>query len=155
MPRLSVPRFHSQFIECDNAHQSQFRNHRLNRPLAQSNRSTGAEMSPNDKHRANRTDLILSAIFIVGGLLLSGVSMMQLASRGQVHFAQSTQPTQSTPSVPAGKSDQPAESMPGGTRPTTPAPEPARPDADAQKAGAKPALPPAPAEKMGEPVKGN
>lgn len=78
---------------------------------------------------------------------------MQLASRGEIHLAQTTQqPSETTPSVPAGKSDGPAESTPGGTRPTTPAPEPARPDADAQKAGAKPALPPAPAEKMGEPI---
>ncbi|WP_425992244.1 hypothetical protein [Afipia sp. DC4300-2b1] len=103
--------------------------------------------------RANRTDLILSAILIAAGLTLSGISLMQLASRGEIHLAQTTQPTESQPSVPAGKSDGPAESMPGGTRPTTPAPEPARPNADAQKAGAKPALPPAPAEKTGEPIK--
>ena len=103
--------------------------------------------------RANRTDLILSAILIAAGLTLSGISLMQLASRGEIHLAQTTQPTESQPSVPAGKSDGPAESKPGGTRPTTPAPEPARPNADAQKAGAKPALPPAPAEKTGEPIK--
>jgi hypothetical protein len=106
-------------------------------------------MIPNEK-RANRTNFILSAILIAGGLTLSGISLMQLASRGQIQFAQTTQPS---PSAPAGKSDSPAESKPGGTRPTTPAPEPARPDADAQKAGAKPALPPAPAEKTGEPIK--
>jgi hypothetical protein len=46
----------------------------------------------------------------------------------------------------------PAESKPGGERPTTPAPEPARPDAQAQKAGATPALPPAPAEKTAAPI---
>lgn len=106
-------------------------------------------MTPTEKHRANRTDLILPAILIAGGLTLSGISLM-LASRDQIHFAQATQPV--VPSAPAGKNDAPAESKPGGTRPTTPAPEPARPDAEAQKAGAKPALPPAPAEKMGEPV---
>lgn len=78
---------------------------------------------------------------------------MQLASRGEIHLAQATQPSEQRPSVPAGKTDGPAESKPGGMRPTTPPPEPARPDADAQKKGAKPALPPAPAEKMGEPVK--
>ena len=112
----------------------------------------GAEMTPDHK-RANRTDLILSAILIAAGLTLSGISLMQLASRGEIHLAQTTQPTESQPLVPAGKSDGPAESMPGGTRPTTPAPEPARPNADAQKEGAKPALPPAPAEKTGEPIK--
>lgn len=109
-------------------------------------------MTPDDK-RANRTNFILSAILIASGLTLAGLSLMELSSRGRVHLAQTTQPSEQTPSVPAGKSDGPAESMPGGTRPTTPAPEPARPDADAQKAGAKPALPPAPAEKTGEPIK--
>jgi len=112
----------------------------------------GAEMIPNEK-RANRTGLVLSAVLIAGGLILSGISLMQLASRGEIHFAQATQPPDTQPSVPAGKSDGPAESKPGGTRPTTPAPEPARPDADAQKAGAKPALPPAPAAKTGGPMK--
>jgi len=109
-------------------------------------------MIPDDR-RDNRTNFILSAILIAGGLVLSGLSLMELSSRGQVHLAQTTQPSEQPPSVPAGKSDGPAESKPGGTRPTTPAPEPARPDADAQKAGAKPALPPAPAEKTGEPIK--
>ncbi len=47
----------------------------------------------------------------------------------------------------------PAESKPGGTRPTTPAPEPARPDVEAQKDGAKAALPPAPAEKVAPAMK--
>lgn len=108
-------------------------------------------MTPNEK-RANRTDLILSAILIAGGLTLSGISLMQLASRGQVHLAQTTQSPESQPSVPAGKSDGPADSKPA-AHDLLPAPEPARPDADAQKAGAKPALPPAPAEKMGEPIR--
>ncbi|EGP08764.1 hypothetical protein CSIRO_1633 [Bradyrhizobiaceae bacterium SG-6C] len=101
----------------------------------------------------NRKDLLLSAILIAGGLVLSGISLMQFASRGDIHLAQTTQPSDQSPPPPAGKMDGPAESKPGGTRPTTPAPEPARPDADAQKAGAKPALPPAPAEKTGEPIK--
>lgn len=113
---------------------------------------TGAEMKPEDDKRTNRTNFILSAILIAGGLILSGLSLMQLSSRSEIQFAQTTQP-ESQPSVPAGKGDGPAESKPGGTRPTTPAPEPARPDADAQKAGAKPALPPAPAEKTGEPIR--
>lgn len=107
---------------------------------------------PNEK-RANRTGFVLSAILIAGGLTLSGISLMQLASRGEIHLVQTAQPPDAQPSVPAGKSDGPADSKPGGTRPTTPAPEPARPDAGAQKAGAKPALPPAPAEKAGEPIR--
>jgi hypothetical protein len=110
-------------------------------------------MTPDEERKINRADLLLSAILIAGGLVLSGISLMQLASRGELHLAQTVQPSEQSPSVPAGKSDGPAESKPGGTRPTTPAPEPARPDADAQRAGAKPALPPAPAEKTGEPIK--
>ena len=102
---------------------------------------------------ASRANVFLSAVLLAGGLAITGVSLMQLSERGEIHFAQATQPTETQPSVPAGKADGPAESKPGGTRPTTPAPEPARPDADAQKAGAKPALPPAPAEKMGEPIR--
>jgi len=109
-------------------------------------------MTPGEIKRSNRFSFILAATLIAGGLIVTGVSLMQLTSHNNIQFAQTTQPSDTTPSVPAGKSDGPAESMPGGTRPTTPAPEPARPDADAQKAGAKPALPPAPAEKMGEPI---
>ncbi len=110
-------------------------------------------MIPDEKRKANRADFLLSALLIAGGLTLSGISIMQLASRGEMHMAQATQLGEPQPSVPAGRTDGPAEPMPGGMRPTTPAPEPARPDADAQKAGAKPALPPAPAEKMGEPIR--
>jgi hypothetical protein len=106
------------------------------------------KMTPNEMRRANRKDFVLAAIMVAGGLVVSGVSVMQVAVRDQQQIAQTTQP-----SVPAGKDNGPADSKPGGTRPTTPSPEPARPDADAQKAGAKPALPPAPAEKMGEPVR--
>jgi hypothetical protein len=57
-----------------------------------------------------------------------------------------------TQSPPAADQAKPAESKPGGTRPTTPAPEPAHPDPEAQKQGAKAALPPAPAEKIGPPI---
>jgi hypothetical protein len=110
-------------------------------------------MNSDERRKASRSDFLLSALLITGGLTLSGISLMQLASRDEIHLAQTTQPAETTPSVPAGKSDGPADSMPGGTRPTTPAPEPARPDADAQKAGSRPALPSAPAEKMGEPIK--
>ncbi len=150
---LSVPYSLSQFIEYDIAHIRRCRNHRCDHPLFLPKRKlTGAEMKPEDDKRANRANFILSVILIAGGLILSGLSLMQLSSRAQIQFAQTTQP-EPRPSVPAGKSDGPAESKPGGTRPTTPAPEPARPDADAQKAGAKPALPPAPAEKTGEPIK--
>jgi hypothetical protein len=114
------------------------------------------DMTPMDKKRALRLDLLLAGIMVAMGVAVAGLSLTQLRSNDTV-MAQTTSPPSSqpnqTPPVPAGKEDGPAESKPGGTRPTTPPPEPARPDADAQKKGAKPALPPAPAEKMGEPVK--
>ena len=55
--------------------------------------------------------------------------------------------------APVMDQSKPAESEPGGTRPTNPAPEPARPSPEAQKQGAKAALPPAPAEKIAPPIK--
>jgi hypothetical protein len=110
-------------------------------------------MTERQKRNAIRLDHVLIGIMVLMGLTVAGLATAEL-SRG-TQMAQMTAPQieRSQPSVPAGKDAGPAESMPGGTRPTTPAPEPARPDADAQKAGAKPALPAAPAEKMGEPVK--
>ncbi len=109
-------------------------------------------MTPNQKKNAARLDYFLAGTMVTMGLLVAGLSLTQLPSRN-AQTAQATQPAPATPSqVPAGRDSGPAESKPGGTRPTTPAPEPARPDADAQKAGAAPALPAAPAEKMGEPV---
>ncbi|RTL51886.1 MAG: hypothetical protein EKK40_10300 [Bradyrhizobiaceae bacterium] len=112
-------------------------------------------MTPGEKKNAIKLDYVLAAIMIVMGLLVAGLSLAQLSSQNS-QMAQVTPPAASdsnSPQVPAGNDNGPAESKPGGTRPTTPAPEPARPDADAQKAGAAPALPAAPAEKMGEPIK--
>ena len=88
------------------------------------------------------------------GLVTVGLSLAELRAQGACTLAQAT----GTPAAlqarrPRPLTNKPAESMPGGTRPTTPAPEPARPSAEAQKEGAKPALPPAPAEKMAPPIK--
>ncbi|MBS0528829.1 MAG: hypothetical protein JSS22_05505 [Proteobacteria bacterium] len=107
--------------------------------------------STNNRRALARRDLMIAAAIVAFGLVISGISMMQLA-HGQTEIAQVTQP-QTAPSVPAGNQNGPAESKPGGTRPTTPAPEPAQPDADARKAGAQPALPSAPAEKVAPPIK--
>ena len=97
-----------------------------------------------DKDKPLRKELLVAAMLVGAGLLITAISLPGLrAERPQL--AQATQPQQSSPP--------PAESKPGGTRPTTPAPEPARPDIEAQKEGAKPALPPAPAEKMAPPIK--
>ena len=89
--------------------------------------------------------MLLAAAMVAAGLAISGFSAVQLK-------ATNPQIAQATP-APTPQETPPAESKPGGTRPTTPAPEPARPDAEAQKAGATPALPAAPAEKTGPPIK--
>jgi hypothetical protein len=112
-------------------------------------------MSPDDRKSASRKDFWLAAAIITAGLVLSALSATQLSARNSliaqpVQTAQATQPMQSSPSAP---NNAPAESKPGGVRPTTPAPEPAQPDAASQTTGAAPALPPAPAEKIAPPIK--
>ena len=108
----------------------------------------------NDRKR--RADLLIASAMLVSGLTLTGVSTASMIARTpNVRVAQATPPLQGSP-APAESNkpaeSKPAKSMPGGTRPTTPAPEPARPDTQAQQEGAKPALPPAPAEKMAPPI---
>ncbi len=107
-------------------------------------------MSPDDSKRAYKKDLLLASAMIAAGLAIFGASMARLAAHNP-QIAQATQPLQSQ--TPAPQDNPPAEAKPGGERPTTPAPEPARPDAEAQKTGATPALPPAPAEKTAAPIK--
>lgn len=111
-------------------------------------------MPSNEFEPATRSDWLFAAAMIVAGTLISAISVAEIRSSEQHRlFAQATQPQPPSSPADAQKKDEPADSKPGGTRPTTPAPEPARPDADAQKAGAQPALPPAPAEKMAPPIK--
>ncbi len=88
---------------------------------------------------------------VAAGVVISGLALTQLRAAHTAELAQATQPLQSSPPADPNKTA-PAESKPGGERPTTPAPQPARPDAQAQKEGAKPVLPPAPAEKMAPPI---
>ena len=102
------------------------------------------------KKELGKSDYWLAAALIVAGVATSCLSLVEIKAQGRQHFAQATQPLQGTP---APDSKEPAEAKPGGTRPTTPAPEPARPDREAQKEGAKPALPPAPAEKVAPAMK--
>jgi hypothetical protein len=108
-------------------------------------------MSPNDRKRAYRKDLLLASVVVATGLVVSGVSLMDLAVR-EPQMAQATPPLQSTPGAET-KPSAPAEPVTTGQRPTEIPPQPARPDAEAQKAGATPALPPAPAEKVAPPIK--
>jgi hypothetical protein len=110
------------------------------------------EMSPDKRKRAYRRDMLLASAMVAAGLAISGLSLIELLARGPQQIAQATQPLQPSPASEA-QEKPPAESKPGGVRPTTPAPESARPDEEAQKAGATPALPPAPAEKTAAPIK--
>jgi hypothetical protein len=108
-------------------------------------------MTPDNRKRADRKDLLLASMMVVAGLAISGLALGSLVVDAQTQIAQATPPLQGTPSTTQGQA--PAEAKPGGERPTTPAPEPARPEAEAQKNGATPALPPAPAEKTAAPIK--
>jgi hypothetical protein len=105
------------------------------------------DMIGNDKRRL-KLDFMIACSMLAAGVVISGVSIAQIRAEGRVELAQATQPLQGTPSDDQNK---PAEAKPGGDRPTTPAPEPARPDPQTQGA-AKPALPPAPAEKIAPPI---
>jgi hypothetical protein len=107
-------------------------------------------MVSDDSKRTYRKELLLASAMVVAGLAMSGFALARIAVDHRQEMAQATQPLQGRPSTTEGKA--PAESKPGGERPTTPAPEPARPDARAQQEGAKPVLPPAPAEKTAPPI---
>jgi hypothetical protein len=111
-------------------------------------------MIPNDRKKYRR-ELLFASTIVATGLVMSGLSLKVLSSgdtqRVPQDLAQATQPLQSSPPAP-GENTAPAESKPGGERPTTPAPQPARPDAQAQKEGARAVLPPAPAEKTAAPI---
>ena len=117
-------------------------------------------MTPIDRKRVYRRELLLASAIVASGLVVTSLSLAQLATHpaqfGQApqnsQLAQATQPLQSTPGAES-KPSAPPSSETTGTRPTEISPQPARPDADAQAAGAKPALPPAPAEKTAAPIK--
>jgi hypothetical protein len=106
-------------------------------------------MFSDEEKRALRRDLWLAAAMVAAGLAISGLSLIVLRAHPPQQLAQATPTPQTSPSP---EPNPPAESKPGGTRPTTPAPEPAHPDPAAQKSGATPALPAAPAEKIAPPI---
>jgi hypothetical protein len=95
-------------------------------------------------------DMLLAVTLVAAGLTMSGVSLIRL-SAGNIQMAQATPPLQSTPGA-ENKPSAPSEPTTTGQRPSEIPPQPARPDAEAQKAGATPALPPAPAEKTAPPI---
>jgi hypothetical protein len=106
-------------------------------------------MSSDGRRRGLGRDFLLASLLVAAGSVLSGLSLIELA-KSNVDVAQATQPVQQSPA--AAPDSGPAESKPGGARPTSPAPEPARPAEQAQKEGVKAALPPAPAEKIAPPI---
>jgi hypothetical protein len=106
-------------------------------------------MALDDGRRSFTRDFLLASLLMMTGLILSGLSLIELA-KSNVDVAQATQPLQQSPATAPDSG--PAESKPGGARPTSPAPEPARPAEQAQKEGVKAALPPAPAEKIAPPI---
>src|SRR5882724_5217987 len=109
-------------------------------------------MSADQSKRTAIKDFLFASALVTTGLVIAGLSLAELRTRGPQQLAQATQPLQSTPGAET-KSPSPAEPVTTGTRPSKVPPEPARPDSEAQKSGAQPALPPAPAEKTAEPIK--
>jgi hypothetical protein len=106
-------------------------------------------MMPSENNRRKlHEDLMLAAGLFAAGAVMVAMSLTDIRAQ---HLDQMAQATPS-PSASPEPSSTPAESKPGGTRPTTPAPEPAQPTAAAQQEGAKPVLPPAPAEKVAPPI---
>ncbi|MET4798364.1 hypothetical protein ABIA96_000923 [Bradyrhizobium sp. LB11.1] len=111
------------------------------------------DMPGQDDKRRLKLDLTIAGSLFAAGIAVSVMSLAQIRAESRMELAQATRPLQGTPSNDQDKT--PAEAKPGGDRPTTPAPEPARPDPQTQGAAgsAKPALPPAPAEKIAPPIK--
>ena len=101
--------------------------------------------------REYRGELLFASAMLAAGLVISALSVNQIRTNDRLQLAQATQPLQSTPGAET-KPSAPSEPVTTGTRPSAVPPEPARPDAEAQKAGAQPALPPAPAEKIAPPI---
>ena len=100
---------------------------------------------------ALKREMLIAAVIISAGAMISGMSIAQIAHHHD-QVAQATQPLQSTPGHANVPSEQPATTGSSGARPHEISPQPARPDAEAVNAGAKPALPPAPAEKSADPI---
>ncbi|MFC0241016.1 hypothetical protein [Rhodopseudomonas telluris] len=118
-------------------------------------------MTQIEKQSGLKRDLLLAGALIVAGVAISGMALTQLDRSGRLplvqsapqQFAQATpQPPQSTPGADSKPAAPSAETNKSESRPHDIAPQPARPDADAVQSGAKPALPPAPPEKVGEPI---
>lgn len=105
-----------------------------------------------DKTSTVKRDLLIAAVITAAGALISGVSIAAINGEQHHQMAQATPPLQSTPGHETKPSEPSTTTGTSGARPLETPPQPARPDTDAQAAGAKPALPPAPAEKIADPI---
>jgi hypothetical protein len=110
------------------------------------------DMPADDDKREYRRDMLLTSTLIAAGLAISVLALTAIGAPDSQQVAQATPPTQSTPGAET-KPSAPSEPGTTGQRPSDIPPQPARPDPDAQKAGAQPALPPAPAEKVAPPIR--
>src|ERR1700712_3539298 len=108
-------------------------------------------MSADHSKRDYREKLLFASALIAAGLVISALSLNQIRASDRPQLAQATPPLQSTPGAENNPSA-PSDPVTTGTRPSGVQPEPARPDAEAQKTGAQPVLPPAPAEKTAPPI---
>jgi hypothetical protein len=114
-------------------------------------------MTPLTNKHACRKNLAIAAVAIMmaSGMSSSAMARLTLTPHPTRHvstqLAQATPPLQSTPGAEQ-KPTAPSEPTTTGQRPQQTPPQPARPDAEARDAGAKPALPPAPAEKSAPPI---
>ena len=118
-----------------------------------------------DEHKNQNTDRrerAIGASLLVLGLLVAGGALVKI-DKQEAYQARMAQVQTTAPSDQ--NSAKPAESKPGGTRPTTPAPEPAQPQVKpGETSGSAPLpsqdrppetgkpLPQAPAEKMAPPL---
>ncbi|WP_420130963.1 hypothetical protein [Rhodopseudomonas sp.] len=118
-------------------------------------------MTQIEKQNGLKRDLLLAGVLIAAGVAISGMALTQVDRSGRLQFAQAEpqhlaqatpQPPQSTPGAESKPAAPSPESNKSDARPHDIPPQPARPDADAVQSGAKPALPPAPPEKVGEPI---
>jgi hypothetical protein len=112
-------------------------------------------MSADDEwKRATKGEWLVALALIAAGMAISALAMGEIrASKPERQLAQATPQAPRQQSAPPAKNDTLVESEPGGTRPTTPAPEPARPNPEAQKKAGQPVQPQRPAEKYGPPIK--
>ena len=105
-----------------------------------------------DRKSVLKRDLLLAAVIVSAGVVLSGVSIAQISHQHDQMAQATPQPLQSTPGHETKPTEPASTTGTSGARPHDISPQPARPDADAVNAGAKPALPAAPAEKVADPI---